>query len=98
MSQPNRNHPNPLMGIFIEAMGASSALHMGPEPIRNPEPNAVFTCDTDKWVKHAVEHISALSENVLHVQAELRQVLGLVMKLPRSQETDKIKEILLKML
>lgn len=58
---PREAHADPLAAAFQELLGASSALHMLPEPLDrdNIADGTRYLADADKWARHANEHINA---------------------------------------
>lgn len=75
MSEPRIDYKPPLSGITHEAIAAMSSLNMNPSPITNP--TGTYLSETDEWVRHSMEHLSAVcrlaeqarrrSESMLHL-------------------------------
>ncbi len=49
-----------LHAIRSELISAGSALHMPPEPITNPEKDAIFLDELDHNAKHVREHLNGV--------------------------------------
>lgn len=67
-------HKDPLHGAIMEISSAISALNMWPEPC---EPDSDLDADshergylsqTDRWARHAVEHLRAAIDNLEKVK------------------------------
>ena len=56
MSAP-LDYENKISGVVNEIISAESSLNMEPDPIENPPEEAMFLSETDKCVKHAMEHL-----------------------------------------
>ena len=54
MSEPRR-YSNWRDGALQEVISAMSALQMPAEALENPQ--SLYLCDTDRWAKHALEHL-----------------------------------------
>jgi hypothetical protein len=63
MGKPRDNYYNPIHGVTSEIISAKSSLNMPSDPIegleeRSPNDRPIFLSETDKWAKHAMEHMS----------------------------------------
>lgn len=61
MSDPRTDYRDTPQGIVTELISAMSALNMEPSPLPPDEikHDTGYLSDTDKWVRHAMEHIYA---------------------------------------
>jgi hypothetical protein len=67
MGAPSTDHRDALEGALQELISAMSALNMEPDPI----PGATgFLSDTDAWVRHAMEHLTAVAHLLIRAQRE----------------------------
>lgn len=62
MTAPSKRYENPIMGAMTEVSRAMSALNM-PEEEEYPGSKVIvpndmrYLSETDKWAKHAMEHL-----------------------------------------
>lgn len=70
MSAPVRWFPgcNAAEMALIEIIGAQSALNMIPEKLPAPERDAHYLADTDKWARHAYEHLNVAADLLISAQ------------------------------
>ena len=61
MSDPRTDYRDAPQGVITELISAMSALNMEPEPLPADQikHDTGYLSDTDKWVRHAMEHLYA---------------------------------------
>jgi hypothetical protein len=57
--KPRDDYQDKLDGALTEIILACSSLHMPPEPCQPEEEGDVYLSDTDRNVKHALDHLHA---------------------------------------
>ena len=57
MSLPGENYEDKHRGAMVELLSAQSSLNMYPDPIDPDDSSVGYLSETDRWAKHACEHL-----------------------------------------
>ena len=60
-----------LYNVIIEGMDVTSSLHCPPDPIKEPDKDAMFLDELDEWAKHASQHASACIRSASKIEEEM---------------------------
>jgi hypothetical protein len=98
MSEPRKDYKNMLRGAFEELQSVSSSLHMYPEPLEDPGPDALpYLDETDKWVHHATEHLQMAKDIIREYEVSVQEACWLLRKIEIEMEFAGKEEALISM-
>lgn len=74
MGKPMLNMKSATHGAITELLSGVSALNMPPDPLEKP--TGPFLSESDRWVKHAIEHFDAARDYILEVDKMLQSLIN----------------------
>ena len=74
MVNPINSDKNHLQGAMGEIASSMSSLNMEPLPIKNPDKDAMFLSELDKWAQHSMEHLLQAAQEIGKARQKLEKV------------------------